>query len=125
MNATRNIFVFDSNNEGRHGKGAAYFAKKKHGAIEGQARGLQGNSWAIVTKVLRIGKNSVELSSIAEEVDILIAFAREHEDWAFTVTPIGCGLAGFTPAEIAPMFRFAPKNMLLSSEFKNVLNRAA
>jgi hypothetical protein len=125
MIATRNIFVFDSNDEGNHGAGAAYFAKKRKGAIQGQARGLQGDSWAIVTKVLRLGKRSVTLESIQQQVVVLIAFAREHEDWAFTVTPIGCGLPGFTPAEIAPMFRFAPKNMLLSHDFKNVLNRAA
>ena len=38
------IFVFGSNLAGRHGKGAALFAKKQHGAIQGQGEGLQGRS---------------------------------------------------------------------------------
>ena len=43
------IFVFGSNLAGRHGKGAALFARQKHGAIHGQGVGLQGTSYAIPT----------------------------------------------------------------------------
>lgn len=46
------IFVFGSNTQGRHGKGAALLAKNKFGAIYGQAKGLQGQSYAIITKDL-------------------------------------------------------------------------
>jgi hypothetical protein len=46
------IFVFGSNTQGRHGKGAALTAKNKFGAIYGQAEGLQGQSYAIITKDL-------------------------------------------------------------------------
>ena len=35
------IFVFGSNTEGRHGKGAAKIARDKFGAIYGQAEGLR------------------------------------------------------------------------------------
>ena len=49
MNKTH-IFVFGSNLAGRHGKGAALFAKQNHGAIYGQNMGLQRNSYAIPTK---------------------------------------------------------------------------
>src|SRR5262245_53580931 len=41
------IFVFGSNLAGRHGKGAALYAKQHHGAICGQGEGLQGDSYAI------------------------------------------------------------------------------
>ena len=44
------IFVFGSNLAGRHGKGAAKFAKDYHGAIYGRGVGLQGTSYAIPTK---------------------------------------------------------------------------
>ena len=53
------IFVFGSNTEGRHGAGAALYARQHHGAIYGQARGLQGNSYAIVTKDLSLDRKSV------------------------------------------------------------------
>lgn len=122
MNANRKIFVFGSNSEGIHNAGAAYFAKKRHGAIQGQPMGLQGDSWAIVTKILRNGKRSVTLESIYLQVIALKEFALPLPLWAFTVTPIGCGLAGFKPHEIAPMFRHAPDNMLLPPEFKRILN---
>ena len=47
------IFVFGSNRQGRHGKGAALTARNKFGAIYGQSEGLQGQSYAIITKELR------------------------------------------------------------------------
>ena len=46
------IFVFGSNTQGRHGAGAALIAKQKFGAIYGKAEGLQGQSYAIITKDL-------------------------------------------------------------------------
>jgi hypothetical protein len=51
------IFVFGSNPEGRHGAGSAKTAREKFGAIRGQGEGLQGNSYAIPTKDLRIKEN--------------------------------------------------------------------
>lgn len=35
-----------------------------------------------------------------------------------------CGLAGFTPAQIAPMFAGSPANVLLPPEFLAVLEKA-
>ena len=46
------IFVFGSNTQGRHSAGAAKTARDKFGAIYGQAEGLQGQSYAIITKDL-------------------------------------------------------------------------
>lgn len=44
VNDTREIFVFGSNLAGRHGKGAALWAREHRGAIYGQGEGLQ---WTI------------------------------------------------------------------------------
>lgn len=118
---SRTIFVFGSNRQGRHGKGAALEARQKHGAIYGQARGLQGNSYAIITKELRPGYPSVFREEIGHQVIHFLRFTEEHPDWQFKVTPIGCGLAGFTPEQIAPLFRHAKENVELPEVFRKVL----
>ncbi len=120
----KQIFVFGSNREGRHGKGAALHARLHHGAVYGQARGLQGDSYAIVTKELRRGTHPpVTLEEIAEEVKVFIEFARAHsQTMSFFVTAIGCGLAGFTPSQIAPFFKDAPSNIFLPTSFSKVIN---
>lgn len=41
------VFVFGSNQAGRHGKGAALEAVRKWGAIYGQGWGRQGDSYAM------------------------------------------------------------------------------
>ena len=93
------IFVFGSNLAGWHGGGAANLAMK-WGAIWGQGVGLQGQTYAIPT-----------MFDTAEEikpyVDEFLAFAKAHPEMKFLVTEIGCGIAGFTPDEIAPLFRAA------------------
>ena len=91
------IFVFGSNLRGMHGGGAAYVAYRKFGAVMGQGVGLQGQSYAIPTM-----QGGVE--TIKPYVDEFIQFAREHKDLTFLVTRIGCGIAGFTDEEIAPLF---------------------
>lgn len=107
------IFVFGSNTQGRHGAGAALVARSVHGAIYGQAEGRQGDSYAIVTKELRYGYTPVSLDVVKAGVDRFITYAENHPDLEFQVTKIGCGLAGFTEEQIAPMFTRAPKNCLL------------
>ena len=94
------IFVFGSNLRGMHGGGAAYVAYRKFGAIMGQGVGLQGQSYAIPPI-----QGGVE--TIKPYVDEFIQFAKEHKNLTFRVTRIGCGIAGFTDAEIAPLFEQA------------------
>lgn len=113
-NPENTIFVFGSNTEGKHGKGAALFALKHRGAIYGKAKGLQGSSYAIITKDLKKGERSVSLESIKEQVDEFIQFAIDNPNLKFQVTPIGCGLAGFNVTEIAPMFKNVPSNVNLN-----------
>lgn len=115
------IFVFGSNRQGRHGKGAALFARQHHGAIYGQAEGLQGDSYGIITKELRAGQPPVTFAEVAEGVKRFLAFAAAHPEVEFDVTPIGCGLAGFRPQQIAILFALAPSNVHLPKEFTDVL----
>lgn len=117
----REIFVFGSNREGRHGKGAALTARLKHGAINGQAEGLQGDSYAIITKELRKACAPVTLKEIQNGVAAFISFAECHPNWQFNVTDIGCGLAKFTPKLIAPLFANRSANVLISKRFQDVL----
>ncbi|WP_332107419.1 A1S_2505 family phage non-structural protein [Variovorax sp. RA8] len=113
------VFVFGSNTHGRHGKGAALFARQQRGAIYGQGEGLQGNSYAIPTKGQRQDRVlfTLPLEQIRAGVDRFLAFAASRPELQFEVTPIGCGHAGYRPAEIAPMFENAPANCQLPDEF--------
>ncbi len=112
----RRIVVFGSNRAGRHGKGAALAARREHGAIYGQGEGLQGDSYAIPTKDAKL--KSLPLESIREHVDRFLEFARARSDLQFTVTRVGCGLAGYTDAQIAPMFKDAPDNCELPDHWR-------
>jgi len=110
------IFVFGSNLAGAHGGGAALLAYRKFGAIWGQGVGLQGQSYGIPTM-----QGGVE--TIKPYVDEFIQFAKQHPEYKFLVTKIGCGIAGFTEEEIAPMFYQAIdcKNVLLPKEFDDIV----
>jgi len=114
--AANEIFVFGSNLMGRHGGGAARVAMDKFGAIWGVGVGLQGQSYAIPTM-----QGGVE--TIKPYVDQFIEFAKNRPDLKFLVTPIGCGIAGFTVEEIAPLFKaaLAVENVVLPKSFVDVL----
>jgi hypothetical protein len=113
------IFVFGSNLAGRHGKGAALEALRNWGAIAGQGVGFQGRSYAIPTKSYNLGV--LPLCAIQEHVNSFLEFARQHPWMTFRVTAIGCGLAGYRPIQIAPMFDNAPSNCNLPEEFYQIL----
>lgn len=109
------VFVFGSNLAGRHGAGAALHARRYYGAIYGVGMGRQGNSYAIPTKTAALAR--LGLDDIRYHVEQFVAYARLHRGELFQVTNIGCGLAGYKPAQIAPLFKGAPENCLFSSEF--------
>lgn len=115
----REIFVFGSNLAGRHGKGAALHARLHHGAVYGQGEGLQGDSYGIATKDANLRSRSID--AIHKSVNEFCLFAKSRPDLTFKVTAIGCGLAGFKPEDIAPMFAGAPLNCVLPDEFNAVL----
>lgn len=112
------IFVFGSNLEGLHGGGAALLAYERFGAVWGQGTGLQGKSYGIPTM-----HGGVDV--IAPYVDEFIAFAREHKELKFLVTEIGCGIAGFTVGEMAPLFKDAmdEENIYLPQRFIDILEK--
>lgn len=113
------IFVFGSNRQGRHGLGSALTARNKFGAIYGQSQGLQGQSYAIITKELRKEYQPVSLQEVKEGVDTFIQFAKDNGHLTFYVVELGCNLAYFTVEQIAPLFRPAMrlKNVYLPERF--------
>lgn len=115
------IFVFGSNLAGRHGAGAAKHALEHHGAKYGCGAGIQGNSYAIPTKGHRL--EVLPLAQIKPYVERFLKTARAWPELKFKLTAIGCGLAGYRPDEIAPMFRDAPANVELPEEFLRVIYR--
>lgn len=112
------VFVFGSNLQGMHGGGAARVAYKKFGAVMGQGVGFQGQSYAIPTM-----QGGVD--TIKPYVDQFIDFARECDQNTFWVTRIGCGIAGFTDEEIAPLFDEAYDlyNVRLPKSFSDIIER--
>lgn len=112
------IFVFGSNLSGVHGAGAAAFAVKNHGAVYGKGIGLQGESYAIPTKDHYI--RTLPLRKIWNYVCQFIQFAKEHPELTFKVTRVGCGLAGYTDEDIAPMFKNPPTNCLMPPEWVSI-----
>ena len=92
------IFVFGSNLHGMHGGGAARIAHQKFGAEWGVGVGVTGQCYAIPT--MHGG-----IDAIKPYVDDFIAYAKEHTEFHFLVTRIGCGIAGFTDEQMAPLFK--------------------
>ena len=99
------IFVFGSNIAGRHGKGAALEARKNYGAVYGSGFGLYGNSYGICTKDENL--KPLNINRIKVEIENFCLFTREHIFYRFFVTAVGCGYAGYTDEQIAPMFEGA------------------
>lgn len=116
---TNAIFVFASNLAGRHGAGSARHALIHSGAIYGQGVGRQGDSYAIPTKDSNI--KTLKLNVISEYVDLFLEYARKNPNLTFKVTQIGCGLAGYDPCDIAPMFIGAPDNCYFDTEWYGFL----
>lgn len=95
------IFVFGSNLAGRHGLGAAKYAREHYGAIYGVGEGPIGQSYAIPTKDENL--NVRPLSCIEDSIVRFLSYAAQSSD-VFKVTPIGCGLAGYKIPEIRAIF---------------------
>lgn len=122
--APNEIFVFGSNLQGMHAGGAARCAMK-FGAEWGNGVGIQGNTYAIPTLTFPGGmeEHMLPVSEIGKYVNEFILYAAQHPEKHFYVTPIGCGIAGFTPAQIAPLFKKALKldNVSLPEDFLKIL----
>ena len=110
------IFVFGSNLAGAHGAGAAKVAREKHGAVIGVGYGPTGDAYAIPTKDRNI--RTMSKDPIRYYVGEFKKYAASHPDLEFQVTRIGCGLAGYSDRDIAPMFKDAPMNCLFDTAWK-------
>ena len=119
MHMDRPVFVFGSDLAGCHDEGDALEALRSRGAVYGQGAGPQGNAYAIPTRSDTLQPRVRE--KIAESIAEFLDFTRTHPWALFEVAPIGCGLAGYAPEEIAPMFADAPHNVTLPAAFEHVL----
>lgn len=100
------VMVFGANRSGRHGAGAAQYARMYLGAKYGVGEGLTGQCYALPTK----GHNMevLSLAEIRRHVTAFLKCAAEHPELTFLVTKIGTGLAGYSMEAIAPLFLEQP-----------------
>ena len=113
------IFVFGSNLAGRHGAGAAKFARERFGAVYGVGVGRTGQSYAIPTKDENL--KTLPLQSIEKHVYQFHLYTLVWTDAIFVVTRIGCGLAGYKDEDIAPMFDGFPDNCVFDLKWRRWL----
>ncbi len=111
------IFVFGSNLNGIHGAGAALYAKKHHGAVQGVGRGRTGNAYALPTKDRDM--KSMDLKSIQKFCQEFVEYVKNNPQETFALTPVGTGLAGYSVRDIANVFRRIglPNNVYLTSSW--------
>ncbi len=119
MHMDRPVFVFGSDIAGRHDNGDALVALRTRGAIYGRGRGPQGNAYAIPTR--SPSGHPRARDDIAESVTQFLHFARMRPWALFDIALIGCGMAGYSARDIAPMFAAAPHNVMLPEAFERVL----
>lgn len=118
------IFVFGSNLQGIHGAGAAAYARKWRGAEPGRGEGLTGQSYALPTK-FTVRETVPNPTVLQQSVSIFLRYARSHPEMPFMVSRVGCGLAGFTDAQVYPLFEDAPENCFLPGTWQHALGRAS
>lgn len=113
------VFVFGSNEAGRHGAGAALFAYRQRGARYGVSYGHTSDAFGIPTLDQELGPISLE--RIKGYIEGFISYAYGHPELTFQVTRVGCGLAGLKDEDIAPMFQWAPVNCQFDEAWKEYL----
>lgn len=115
------IFVFGSNLAGTHAGGAAKIALNYFGAVKGSGRGWSGQSYAIPTMNEHL--QQMPLSQIQHYIDDFKIYTRNHLNTTYFITSIGCGVAGYKVAEIAPMFKGISKNVIFPISFRPFVER--
>jgi hypothetical protein len=116
---TKSVFVFGSNLRGLHGGGAAKAAFESYGAVWGTSFGRQGDSYAIPTKSGKFETLPVE--DIRAHVGIFVMYSQLHKETEFFLTRVGCGLAGLTDEQMAPMFKGIGDNVDIPEEWVKYL----
>ena len=116
------IFVFGSNMLGQHVGGAARVAEEQYGAAPGFAMGAMGHSYAVAT--LNEWWNQVSLETVRQQVLLMLEwYEQAGSDFPLFITRVGCGIAGFSDKEIAPMFEsfLDYENVSLPDTWKDIL----
>lgn len=109
------VFVFGSNQNGKHKGGASLTAKTHFGAVEGMASGRQGNSYAV--PLLGADFKKIGFSAYIKEIIAFKKYAKAHPNVEFFLTEIGCGYSGYSIDEIAPYFNRSPSNVIFPQSF--------
>jgi hypothetical protein len=79
------VWVFESNTEGRHERGAPMVAVKCHGAEQANSSGRMGNSYAITT---RDGDNNLlDWALIKDSIGKFRDYTAAHPDLRFRILP--------------------------------------
>lgn len=136
------VFVFGSNPQGWHGAGTAKIALDNFGAVKGNGRGIQGQSYALVTKNLKAGWKekstgivyekegfqSVSAKQIVDNLKELYDFARSNpnKDFFIAYKNDSHNLNGYTSKEMLDFFieaaegKHLPNNIAISNTFKDL-----
>jgi hypothetical protein len=103
------VLVVPTNEAGRHGAGLALFAAKNFGLKYGHSWHLCGRCFGLPTKDKNI--STLPIEDIKDYVDGFLVWSQKpickELKYIFLLPEIGCGLAGYTPEQIAPLFRAA------------------
>lgn len=111
------IFVFGSNLAGKHFGGAARTAAEKYGAEMGIGEGLTGQSYALPT--MSADFQPLPLEVIEQAVEGFKFYALANPALDFYVTRVGCGIAGFSDSQIAPLFVGSPSNCTFDPQWSS------
>jgi len=108
------VFVFGSNYQGRHGRGAAKDALK-FGAIMGKGRGHYGQSYALPTIDWEPSYHFIGWDEVKKEMATFIEYAKSKPELVFLLTPVGTGLAGGKIEDLDSLMDSfeIPKNVVL------------
>lgn len=126
------IFVFGSNEQGKHGGGAAAAALNTKGAEWNVGFGLKGRSFALPTCSRSTSQPNSEITPdrFRYYIYCFILFAKMVQageiselpaDTKFQVTRVGTGLAAWSDAVVAPLFAAAPDNCYFDDAWKPFL----
>lgn len=109
------IFVFGTDKKGSQKYGAAGMAAKRFGAQVGVVDGPTGMCYALPT----MGFTEDELSHAVVRFE---QYVKEHTQYKFLVTAVGCGHAGFNVNRVANMFKglLGVTNVMFPVQFLNV-----
>ncbi len=126
------IWVFASNEAGKHGKGQARIARVNFRAEFGVGRGPTGHAYAIATHDRHL--ELLPLAAIENSIGDFLSYARIHSELNFFVTRVACkgssggangsSEVGYSNDQIGPLFARAPENCSLPDGWRLYVSQA-